>query len=157
MHLSFRIEATQDLVLRWHVQLLHHTVKFLTEFGIFIVKLGDVSVLLGQQESQILHFIHGLPALCLPFEIGSISMLLRLDQLEMKWVVLLHKALILFLERRHWLWIQTGLLRNDSILVLQCLESFCRLHHLIEQSLHKSSRLNIYSQAKCVSWNVRFS
>ena len=84
MHLSFRIEATQDLVLRWHVQLLHHTVKFLTEFGIFIVELGDVSVLLGQQESQILHFIHRLPALCLPFEIGSISMLLRLDQLEMK-------------------------------------------------------------------------
>ena len=58
VHLSFRGETSNDLVLRWHVQFLHHSVKFLAEFRIFAVKFGERSILLGKQESQILHLVH---------------------------------------------------------------------------------------------------
>ena len=152
---TFRSKAANDLILWWHVKFFHYAVKFLAKFGILLIKLGNRSVLLCEQESQILYFVHRLSALGLPLEVCTISMLLSLDQLKVKRVVLFHKTFIFFLKRRHRLRIQTCFLCDTCVVVLKLLKCFSRLHHFIEESLDESCRLDIYAERRWISWNMR--
>ena len=101
MELTIGVESSNNLVLGWHIQLFHDFVKFLAQFDIFAVQSRDLAIFLSQEELKILHFILGLAVLTLPLEIGAVSMLAVLDQLEVKVVVFFDDTLIFGLKRRH--------------------------------------------------------
>ena len=48
MQLAIRIQSSDDLVLGWHVQLLHDLVQFLAQLNVLSVQGGDLSILLGE-------------------------------------------------------------------------------------------------------------
>jgi len=75
VQLAVAVEPANDLILRWHVEFLHHAVQFLTQFHVLAVQGSHLRIFLSQQEFDILDFIGGLAALCFPFKIGTIGML----------------------------------------------------------------------------------
>ena len=72
-------------------------------------------------------------------------MLPILNQLEVKVIVFFDNALVLVLERRHWLAVECRLISNDSVFILELLEGFSGLEDLIEESLDQGRWLNIYA------------
>ena len=135
MELAIRVQTANDLVLRWHVKLLHHTIQFLAQFYILLIEFDNLTIFLGKQEFQIFYLVLSLAALSLPFEVGTVSMLTVLNQLEVKIIVFFNKSLIFLLERRHRLSIKSGFVGDDCILILELLECLCRLEYLVEKSL----------------------
>ena len=138
MKLAVAVEATNDLVLTRHVELLHDFVELLAQSDVFGVHIGYLRVLLGQEEFQILNLVLCLAALSFPLEIGAVSMLPILYQLEVKIVVFFDNALILVLERRHGLAIKRRLIGNDSVFILELLVGLGGLEDLIEEALDQS-------------------
>ena len=63
MELTIGVETTDNLVLRRHIELFHHFVKFLAQFNIFTVKISDLAILLRQEEFEILYLVLRLAAL----------------------------------------------------------------------------------------------
>ena len=127
MQIAVRVETSNDLVLRWHVELLHDLVKLVSELDIFSIEGGNLTVFLREQEFQILHLVLRLAACSFPLEISAVSMLSILNQLEMEVVVFLDDALVLHLERFHGLTVQAGLIGNHGVLILEFLEGLSRL------------------------------
>ena len=72
-------------------------------------------------------------------------MLPILYQLEVKVIIFFDYALVLVLERRHWLAVECRLISNDSVFILELLEGFSGLEDLIEESLDQGRWLNIYA------------
>ena len=138
MKLAVAVEATNDLVLTRHVELLHDFVELLAQSDVFGVHIGYLRVLLGQEEFQILNLVLCLAALSFPLEIGAVCMLPILYQLEVKIVVFFDNALILVLERRHGLAIKRRLIGNDSVFILELLVGLGGLEDLIEEALDQS-------------------
>ena len=72
-------------------------------------------------------------------------MLPILYQLEVKVIIFFDNALVLVLERCHWLAVECRLISNDSVFILELLEGFSGLEDLIEESLDQGRWLNIYA------------
>ena len=79
VHLAIAVQTADDLVLRRHVQLLHHFVQFLAQFDVLCVQSANLSILLTEQELQVLHLVRRLSTLSLPLKISSVCMLTVLD------------------------------------------------------------------------------
>ena len=97
MELAIRVQTANDLVLRWHVKLFHDSIQFLAQFYILLIEFDNLTIFLGKQEFQIFYLVLSLAALSLPFEVGTVSMLTVLNQLEVKIIVFFDKSLILLL------------------------------------------------------------
>ena len=143
--LAVTVETSNYLILARHVELLHDSVELLAQFDVFSVHSGNLRVFLSQEEFQILNFVLCLAALSLPFEIAAVSMLPILYQLEVKVIVFFDNALVLVLKRRHGLAVKSRLISNDSVFILEFLESFSGLENLIEETFDQGRRLNIYA------------
>ena len=137
MELTIRVQTANDLVLRWHVKLFHHAIQFLAQFYILLIEFGNLTIFLGKQEFQIFYLVLSLAALSLPFEVGTVSMLTVLNQLEVKIIVFFNKSLIFLLKRRHRLSVKSGFVGDDCILILELLEGLSGLQHLIQKSLNQ--------------------
>ena len=72
MELAIRVQTANDLVLRWHVKLLHYTIQFLAQFYILLIEFDNLTIFLGKQEFQIFYLVLSLAALSLPFEVGTV-------------------------------------------------------------------------------------
>lgn len=138
------VQPANNLVLRGHVQLLHHPVQFLAQFHIFSIKVPNLAVFLREQEFEVLHLVLGLAALRFPFEVGTVRMLAILDQLEVKVVVFFDDSLIFVLEWRHGLTIELCFVGDDGVFIFQFLERFCSLKHLVEEPFDQCRRFNVY-------------
>ena len=101
MKLAVAVEASNNLILAWHVELLHDSVELLAQFNVFSIHSGNLRVFLSKEEFQILNFVLCLAALSLPFEIAAVCMFPILYQLEVKVIVFFDNALVLVLERCH--------------------------------------------------------
>ena len=101
MQFAIGVQSADYLILRRHVQLLHDSVQFLAQFDILSIQLCNLTVFLREQEFQILHLVLRLAALGFPFEVGPVSMLPILDELEVQIVVLFDDPLIFVLQWRH--------------------------------------------------------
>lgn len=132
---SVRVESSDDLILRRHIEFLHSFVKLGAQLDVFGIKFRNFAVFLCQQEFQILHLVLCLAALGFPFQVSSIGMISELDQFVMKDVVLLDKALVLLLKGDHRLAVETGLVRDHCVLVFELLERLGRLQYFVQQAL----------------------